>query len=307
MKKFLGFIIIVMLTSCRNSAKKQITTETKFEEIIHTNYELNKVSKNAKGVLILFGGFPENAQDIKREFKILKDAKNNAISVLFMNYSGKLWLNQDEKIQLSKQLENIFKTNKLPTDNIFIGGFSSGGNIALLISNFIAGYNPSIKPKGVFIVDAPLDLIGLYNTAQKNIERDFSNYTREESLWILETLSNAFGNPKDSISNYETYAVFTSETKNIDNLSHLKHTKIRLYTEPDTLWWQKTTMAEYKELNAYAIKSLSETLKSSHFKAIQYIPTKNKGYRSNGERHPHSWSIVDTKDLINWMLLKEQP
>ncbi|MDX6747060.1 hypothetical protein SHK09_09685 [Polaribacter sp. PL03] len=35
---------------------------------------------------------------------------------------------------------------------------------------------------------------------------------------------------------------------------------------------------------------------------IKLINTKNRGYRANGERHPHSWSIVDEKDLINWIL-----
>lgn len=58
-----------------------------------------------------------------------------------------------------------------------------------------------------------------------------------------------------------------------------------MYTEPDTLWWKENRMAGY------------EKLKENHFTDIEYIPTKNKGYRTNGERHPHSWSIVDTMDL----------
>ena len=36
-------------------------------------------------------------------------------------------------------------------------------------------------------------------------------------------------------------------------------------------------------------------------KNIELIKTENKGYRANGERHPHSWAIVNEKDLINWM------
>ena len=34
----------------------------------------------------------------------------------------------------------------------------------------------------------------------------------------------------------------------------------------------------------------------------QLITTTNKGYRDDGIRHPHAWSIIDEKDLINWCL-----
>lgn len=61
-------------------------------------------------------------------------------------------------------------------------------------------------------------------------------------------------------------------------------------------------MADYEQMNAYYIKNLSEKLNDSEFKSVEYIPTKDKGYRANGERHPHSWTIVDINDLINWML-----
>lgn len=33
---------------------------------------------------------------------------------------------------------------------------------------------------------------------------------------------------------------------------------------------------------------MSESLKFKGFKNVEYIATTNKGYRANGERHPHS-------------------
>ena len=305
MKKLLSFIVVItFFASCKNEVneKTESLTEPDFQEIKNDSYELYKPTKKIKATLVLFGGFPENAEDIKREFKILENAKNNGISVLFMNYNRKLWLGKNELLQLSEELENIFKANKLSNNNIYIGGFSSGGNMALLISDFLTSGNSDLIPKGVFIIDSPIDLAALYNTAQKNVERDLSNSTTEESTWLLETLGKEFGNPNKNISNYESFSVYTSETNNIDNIKHLKNTKIRLYTEPDTLWWKEKTMAKYDEMNAYYIKSLSESLKKFEFKDVEYIPTENKGYRSNGEHHPHSWSIIDREDLINWML-----
>ena len=54
-------------------------------------------------------------------------------------------------------------------------------------------------------------------------------------------------------------------------------------------------------MNAYYIKKLSEDLKNSGFSKVEYIPTENKGYRHNGDRPPHSWSIIDKNGLMEWI------
>ena len=175
-------------------------------------------------------------------------------------------------------------------------------NVALLISDFVIQQDLDISPKKVFIVDSPIDLVALYNASEKNIERNFSELSVQESTWILETLGKQFGNPNSDISKYQERAIYTSKTDNIDNLRYLKNTKIRLYTEPDTLWWKENRMADYEQMNAYYIKRLSETLNKLEFKGVEYIPTIDKGYRANGLRHPHSWAIVDKKGLVDWIL-----
>ena len=63
-------------------------------------------------------------------------------------------------------------------------------------------------------------------------------------------------------------------------------------------------MADYEQMNAFYIKNLSKSLTKQGFENVEYIATKNKGYRANGDRHPHSWGIVDKKELIDWMLKK---
>ena len=234
--------MLFVFISCKNAEKE--TTEnpakTEFQEITNENYELSKHTENTKKVLILFGGFPEKPEDIKREFKILEVAKENSIAVLFMNYNQKLWLDENEKQKLAELLQQIFIENKLPTTDTYIGGFSSGGNVALLIASFLTenrGFK--LAPKGVFMVDSPIDLVALYKSAEKNVAQNFSKISVQESAWIIETLGNRLGNPSDDISKYQQYAIYTSKTDNIDNIKGLKNTKIRLYTEPDTLWWKE--------------------------------------------------------------------
>ena len=50
--------------------------------------------------------------------------------------------------------------------------------------------------------------------------------------------------------------------------------------------------------------SIYNNLKIKGLKKIELINTKNKGYRADGTRHPHSWAIVDKENLLNWVLEK---
>jgi len=307
-KTFILILFILTIVACNNSKsnrKKGNVEILKYTEIIEPAYELHKPNKKATAVLVLFGGFPETIDDIKREFKILEIAKQHQVAVLFSSFNRKLWLQENEKLSLAKQLQEFFIQHELPTDNIYIGGFSSGGNVSLLISNFIVGSDQfNLNPKGVFIIDSPIDLAELYFSSEINIGNNFSEASIQESTYLLAILGKEFGNPKTAISNYEKYSAYTLKTSNIGNLKNLINTKLRLYTEPDTVWRKEQRMQDYEQMNAYHIKQLSKDLKAKGFQQVEYIETSNKGYRANGEKHPHSWSIVDVDDLISWMLEK---
>ncbi|WP_165731230.1 hypothetical protein [Polaribacter sp. 20A6] len=304
MKKNVALIILLsFLISCKSEKKKEFEKKVKIETFITDDFEIIKPIEDSKAVLILFGGFGEKAADIKREFQVLDIAKKNQISLVLMNYSNKLWLEENDKKNLATLLQNTLEKHNLSHKDIYIGGFSSGGIVSLLISNYITGMKEFyIDPKGVFIADSPIDLLALYKASEINIKKNFSDVAVQESTWILQLFNKELGNPKDGISKYEKHAVFTSESNYTKNLSNLKNTKIRLYTEPDLNWWKVNRKTDFEQTNAYYIQKLSKSLHKLDFKDVTYITTKNKGYRANGDRHPHSWSIIDKENLFNWIL-----
>lgn len=302
MQKYIVIILLIAI-SCKGQNEKNNSTEKPEPETTKTSeYELIK-AENQKGLLILFPCFPCNAENTLNEFKIAEISVDNGFSVLAMNLNERLYLNSKEKQELAEQLTQIVHEQHLSEKNIFIGGFSSGGNVSLLICDYLKKANNQIQPKGVFVVDSPVDLLGLYRTAEKNLKLNFSEPSVQESTWIKDLFGKGFGKPEDGIANYELNSPYTFETQNIDNLKGLATLKIRFYTEPDLKWWSVHAKNDYEDLNAFYIEKLSNKLKMEFGNNnVQLIKTENRGYRANGERHPHSWSIVDRKDLVSWMM-----
>lgn len=294
--------LILFLTVTVISCKGQTQENNQTKKITTPEFKLIK-SEEQNGLLILFPCFPCDAENTFSEFKISEISIKNGFSVLAMNFNQHLFLKLSEKQELAQRLEKIVIENNLNRKKIFIGGFSSGGNVSLLISDYLIKIKSIVQPKGIFVVDSPIDLLALYKTAHKNLTNNFSKPSIQEATWVKSFFDNEFGNPKNGIAKYEKYSPFTLETQNIKNLKNLKKLKIRFYTEPDLKWWKENRKNNYYDLNAYYLKQLSDKLKNEFgSQNIRLIETKNKGYRKNGDRHPHSWSIVNTNDLMKWML-----
>ena len=293
--KNLLFLTLFFYLGCY-APKKQVE-----QNITKDFYSLYLSSEHPSSTLILFGGFSEKVKDIKREFNIDTLAKENKCAVLYLNYSDKLWLEEEDKKRLTEKIDSIFSEHKLFESQTYLGGFSSGGNLALLLANHLKANKTKIKLSGVFAIDSPIDLEALYNSAKKNINRNFSEIAVNEGKWIVNKLESTLGSPITELQNYEERAVFTSSTNHTKNLNNLKQTKIRFYTEPDLNWWRNNRQADLDQLNAYYLKKLAASLKQKGFEQVSYIETTNKGYRKNGTRHPHSWSIVNKEELFEWM------
>jgi hypothetical protein len=293
------YIGILLIFACKTENKN--TVLAKNETIITADYELSKV-KDSKALLIVFPGGGSSAKETKRDFKILTAAAKNNISVLLMNYGGKLWMENEDKVELSEKIQQTISENNLKTDNIIIGGMSIGGTVAITIGDYLQKNSISIKPKGVFVVDSPIDLYALYESSEKDIKRtDFSEERLGEPRWIVSYFKEKFGE-EELLSNIQKVSPFTLKTENISNIQHLKNTKLRFYTEPDTLWLQKNRQTDFESSNAYTLQKIDAVLENKNWEKAELIQTKNKGYRSDGERNPHSWSIVDIDDLITWIL-----
>ena len=65
------------------------------------------------------------------------------------------------------------------------------------------------------------------------------------------------------------------------------------------MWYiKKSCRNQFTEENIYVGAVLINYLYNNGNQDAEVIITHSKGYRNSGLRHPHSWSIIDAKDLI---------
>lgn len=293
LKNKIIFILTLLFTALTLLHCKSQTSEKK-------DYSITK-SENEKAVLILFPCFPCDKINTKSEAKFLDKIEDDGITTILLDYNQKLYLDEIEKQNLAKKLNAILLENKITNSNVFIGGFSSGGNLSLLISNHLIKTQNHIQPKGIFLVDPPLDLEEVYNSAKKDIQLNKNTEAVEEGKFLVNLLEQNLGNPQTNIKKYKIASPYLISQNSINNIDHLQNIKVRFYSEPDLKWQSENKDRKYEDLNAHKVEKTWEAIKNLGNTKADFIKTENLGIRANGQRHPHSWSIVQKQELLKWI------
>lgn len=276
---------------------------------VHTpTYELI-IPADQKALLILFPCFPCDAADTRAESPIADTAVANGIAVLLMNFNQHILMSDAEKREVLDTIAAAVKAHGVDATNTFIGGFSSGGNVSVLLAKeLVRAPRPGIGLKGVFAVDSPLDLVHLYACSQRDLAKSSFPEYKDEARYLQAFLDSTLGSPTDSaptperfgagaMANYERAAPLLNSSASV---AVLKDLPIRFYTEPDTAWWRANRDDSYEELNAFAMKRIHATLVAAGNVRAEYITTEGRGVQ-HGNRHPHAWSIVEERELVRWM------
>lgn len=297
MKQIVWFVLIILFVAANCKSNSNTTDRV----IKGENYELN-IADEQKAVLILFPCFPCDIENTKTEAEFLKNIEKEGITTLLLNINKKLYLTEAEKIEYAQLLKSIFDINKIVKENVFIGGFSSGGNISVVLSNFLIKTRHAIQPKGIFVVDSPLDLEALYNNAKNDLNKNANAVAVEEGRFLMDLFENGIGNPNKNIEKYKTISPYLISCNSMYNIEYLKDIKIRFYCEPALEWQMENKNRKYEELNAYQLEKTYLALVQCGSRKAELIKTKNRGIRANGEKNPHSWSIVEKENLVGWIL-----
>lgn len=251
-----------------------------------------------KGMLILLPGWGESPQSIFEKTTLPRlMAEKGFVTVVPQLH--KILITDDYTIAEINELLSIqykrYNSIELP---LVIGGLSAGGAISIGYAEHVLANDTTIKLKGVFAIDPPLDLARMYRSAENKIQYNCkSKLIRKEGdhtkKYLLRTLS---GSPTEAPDQYLKYSAFSASAEDGGNARLLKSIPVRLYSEPDLNFVRKTYCQElqYEDINAFDLEKMSKFLVGIGNDKAEYITTKDKGF--------HSWNILDPVDGADWIL-----
>ena len=110
------------------------------------------------------------------------------------------------------------------------------------------------------------------------------------------------GTPSESKEQYIYYSCYSHALKDGGNAKYLLSTPVRIYCDVDVNWWMQNRHLDFYSMNALDHSAMILLLNENGNKQAEFINAYQKGYRLEGNRHPHSWSIVEPADCISWIL-----
>lgn len=302
-KTLILFISLIHLNlSLSAQTIKQIVLDS--NDFFRGNYlVVEPQSDTIEGVLVLLAGFGQRAEDTPPETKLHKVAYTNKILTIFFAGGNKLYADSITQDKLSKVLIDVIQRYKVKTDKFVLGGFSAGGMLAMryveLCNQFPEKF--PIQPKGIFTVDSPIDIFTIYEQLEESAKNKYSELAVEEALRAMGHIKNDYGVPRENISIYANLTAFSMNKGYGQNEIYLKNIAVRVYHDVDIAWRiinrNQTVHGSNYEVTAELINRL---VLMGNSKA-EFVQTFQTGFRSNGQRHPHSWSIVNEIECIEWM------
>ena len=204
---------------------------------------------------------------------------------------------------LDGYISQVILAYNIPQDAIMYTGMSLAGTRAIKMALWnYHGYG-EVRPAAMALCDPPLDFIRFWRAQHHSKTNETHPTSVSEATWtnyLLET--NLGGTPDEAFEAYVAYSPYVKLNEIDPKIKVLGDVPIRIYTEPDLDWWM-----ENRNRDAYGINSLDASALVGDLRLIgnekaYHITTQNKGYHPDGRRHPHSWSIVDNEELVEWFL-----
>jgi pimeloyl-ACP methyl ester carboxylesterase len=215
------------------------------------------------------------------------------------------WLEDGFLEHLDAIVSETLTTHRIPTDHVVVGGFSAGGTAAVRYAEFCAARRSTggVRARGVFAVDAPLDFGRFWRGETLAIRRKAHPRFAGEAKGVLAAMRDVLGgSPEEYPSRYIQASPFSAFAEDGGQARLLASVPVRLYTEPDIHWWMTNRKVDYYSMNALDAAALILQLRVLGNRQAELITTQGRGARPGGERHPHSWSIVDEPELGAWIL-----
>lgn len=307
MKHYLLILCFMSSSGCSSAQSAQpkiehIVIDSKDAE--YGYYFSVKPRGEVHSVLVLFPGFSQNSESVflDTEFHTLAYEQN----IWVVGFAGRMKMTADSALisKINPMLAHVLDQTGVAKDQVVLGGFSAGGVIALRYTELCHQYPDQypIAPKAVFVADAPVDLYHSWKLQEYNRKHRHSEISANEADWIAQYYRASYGaTPSEDPKRFMDLSPFSIDPKYGTHERHLKDVAVRAYHDIDVAWRlvHRNQTATFD--NYIATAELINRLMLMGNERAEFVQTFQTGYCRNGQRHPHSWSIVDVEECLEWI------
>ena len=237
-----------------------------------------------------------DAEAVDRGLAVLHISTGNPLDFLF----------QEEEVEdLANRIGAVLMDAGLEEEPLFLAGLSLGGTRALRLAAYLSSNpeRPQLGLAAVAVVDAPLDMVRLWSTERRAASLGFHDAAAGEGRWVTYLLETHLGGgPETALPRYVEFSPFSHGAPDGGNAVHLRDLPIRAYHEPDVDWWIENRRKSYYDMNSIDLAALINQLRVLGNERAELVSSHQKraGYAEGAT--PHTWSIVDNRDLVAWFL-----
>lgn len=269
-----------------------------------TLFYLDMTPETQKGtVLILMPGWHGRIDEIKLKTQLPAEVYKKGIPTLMPSINTRIHADTACYGLINEMIADYSKKHDVHIENIIVGGLSAGGIMSLNYAiHMVKNPHDSIpSPKSVVVVDPPVDLSNLWYIMERISKRNCVASAKNEADFYMDYCRKYIGGTPDEVpERYSAVSPFSRDLENGGNTVFLKDIPVRVYCEPDMDWWLERC-EDLSDMNATDLSTMINTLRLLGNNRAEFITTTGKGYRVDGRRHPHSWSILDAEDTANWI------
>lgn len=256
-----------------------------------------------QGVLVLLGGFGQIPEHTPPETKLHLEAAKNGLLTVFCGAGNKLYADSITISKLTRLFKDVIQRYRVKPDRFVLGGFSAGGMVAMRYTELCLELPDKfpIQPKGLFLVDSPIDIFTIYEQLEETARNQYSEIAVEEAVRAMKFIQQDYGIPREQTGIYAKLTAFSMNKAYGQNELVLRNLPVRAYHDVDIAWRLKNRNQTVHNSNYEVTAELINRLMLMGNSRAEFIQSFQTGYRANGQRHPHSWSIVDHEACMSWI------
>lgn len=263
--------------------------------------------KSPKGLVLLLPPYGGN-QNYYDNSKLAGELNELDIDLAVL-YAGDIgYLTDDQLYVLDSLIAKAVDLVGYDPEKLILGGFSAGGYGALKYTLHSRMENKAVRfrPRGVFSVDAPLDLERWYLAMEMTNARlkAFQREPNPETSYLVGFLNEMYGGAPGNVPEvYRYHSILTASEVEGGNARYFAEVPLLVFTEPDIGWYIEEYHLDYSGINAADQAALINLARLHGNKEARLVISSGKGYRPDmgNIRMPHSWEIVDIPILTRWI------